>query len=69
MLDLGIKLTDEDMARIVSSVAAMSLNLIKNGNNLEDHIEAAELFKLHLKLVKAVKDATRKNFDNGCDEN
>lgn len=66
---LGIALTSDDMARIVSSIAAMSINLVKNADSHDDIVEAAELFKLHLKLVGAMTDATRKSSDDGDDEN
>jgi hypothetical protein len=57
MLALGIKLTGEDMARIAAAVGTMAVNMAKEADSDKDLIEAAELCKLHFKLVNGLKKA------------
>lgn len=57
MLALGIKLTGEDMARIAAAVGTMAATLTKEADSDEDLVEAAELCKLHFKLVNGLKKA------------
>lgn len=56
MVVLGIELTGEDMTRIVSCVGTMAVSMAKNADNNEDMVEAAELCKLHLKLLRGFKE-------------
>lgn len=56
MVVLGIELTGADMTRIVSSVGTMAVSMAKNADNNEDMAEAAELCKLHLKLLRGFKE-------------